>query len=151
MNLTKLKPFAFLAGFLCLIIVILLLITLFKNSSSSKKAQIYTPPSPPKFSPKALPQAQNFASELDKIIKDLPYKTATYSLEYLKGANIINVKLFGANENELLTAKQDAEKFIKDKGVTDICALNIFWITQVSQEVRENLNAKNYITTGCKP
>src|SRR3989338_372961 len=100
---------------------------------------------------KKLPQEVNFKDELSNIKEVLPYLGKDYSIEYIESINIINVKITASSAEEFKEIKKDAENFIKAQGVGDICALNIFWIPQVPQEVRKTINAKTLITTGCPP
>lgn len=149
MNLTKIKPLTIIGGILGAILFIVIIFLLFTNKKP-QQPQSYQPSIPPRSTQKGLPQAENFQEELAKIQDILPYKTANYSIEYLKPANIVNIKLNGSSEERLLESKREAEAFIKEKGITDLCTLNIFWIPQVSQQLRQTLSAKNFTTTGCK-
>ena len=65
-------------------------------------------------------------------------------MKLIKTVNIIIVKIDAQNQEEFVRIKNEAEQFIKDKGVDNLCPLNIFW---VSNNVKVDANL--LITTDC--
>ncbi len=148
-SLTKLKPFAkiglIVAGLLATVILITIIIALL----TQKKTQ-YTPPNPiPSFEPKKITQPAQFTNELAKIKPFLPYKGQGYSIEFLAQINAINIKVTASSPEEFLTIKKNAENYIKQKGVNNICSLNIFWIPLIDSATRQKLRATDFITSSC--
>jgi len=149
LNLSKIKPLA-LAGIISAIVIVLILLgvgILTRSKKQSTSPQVT--PSVVPFHPAQLPQPTGFEKEVDKIKPILPYKTTNYTIEYLSPINIINVKITAKNRDEFLKAKQDAESFLKAKGVEDLCKLSIFWIAQTDTNTRKSLSPKDLTTTNC--
>ena len=154
LTLTQFKPFIKITiGFIVILIVAFIGFVLFSNQEDNQTSKQNTAEKDvvQPTETKKLPQEVNFKDELSNIKEVLPYLGKDYSIEYIESINIINVKITASSAEEYKEIKKDAENFIKAQGVGDICALNIFWIPQVPQEVRKTINAKTLITTGCPP
>ena len=98
-----------------------------------------------------LKQAPGFENELGRIRIYLPYRGKNFSVEYVVSLNLINAKVKADSQQEYFATKTQIEGFFKSKGVMDICKLNIFWIPQVNNELRQALKATKgaLITSGC--
>jgi len=143
MNLTKTKPLALAVGILAVIFLVIVGILVF-SSEKKQVPQEYRPSPLPSVKPVPLSQPSGFEEEKSKLESFLPYKGPDYSIEFLKPVNIIIVKIDAQNQEEFVRIKNEAEQYIKDQGVEDICSLNIFW---VSNNVKVDANL--LITTAC--
>ena len=143
MNLTKTKPLALAVGILAVIFLVILGILVF-SSKKKQSPQEYKPSPVASLKPVPLRQPSGFEEEKSKLESLLPYKGVNYSIEFLKPVNIIIVKIDAQSQDEFVQVKGDAEQYIKDQGVEDICSLNIFW---ASNNVK--VDADLLITTGC--
>ena len=157
-NLTDIKPVAILTA-ISATLVIVGLITLIVLRYSPKPKTIPSPsptviqvaptPSPRALSTAKQQQPSGFDQELAKIKSILPYKTPTYTIEYLESINIINGKILKAdNRSEFIKVRQTAEVFLKSKGVNNLCVLNIFWIPPKNLDPKL-LNPTDLLTTNC--
>ena len=143
MNLTKAKPLALAAGILAVIFLVIVGILVF-SSEKKQSPQEYKPSPLPSVKPVPLAQPSGFEEEKSKLESLLPYKGPNYSIEFLKPVNIIIVKIDAQNQEEFVRIKNEAEQYIKDQDVENICSLNIFW---VSNNVKVDANL--LITTDC--
>ena len=143
MNLTKTKPLALAVGILAVIFLVIVGILVF-SSEKKQVPQEYRPSPLPSVKPVPLSQPSGFSEEKSKLEPLLPYKGPGYSIEFLKPVNIIIVKIDAQNQEEFERIKNEAEQYVKDQGVEDICSLNIFW---VSNNVKVDANL--LITTAC--
>ncbi|HCS78437.1 TPA: hypothetical protein DIV55_01705 [Patescibacteria group bacterium] len=153
MRLSRLKPILITLGTSVIIVLIFIIGSiLFSNNNESKngnQGQINNQSKQP--SPATIPQKPEFKNELEKIIESLPIQGDGFSIEYVKPINLINGKITANSAEEFITVKIAAENALKDKGVQDLCVLNVFWIAQTTQQIRKSIEGKNFITTGCAP
>ena len=143
MNLTKAKPITLAVGILAVIFLVIVGILVF-SSEKKQTPQEYKPSPLPTLKPVPLAQPSGFSKEKSKLESLLPYKGPDYSIEFHKSVNIIIVKIDAQSQEKFVQIKKEAEQFIKDKGVDNLCPLNIFW---VSNKVK--VDASLLITTGC--
>lgn len=146
-NLTKIKPYARFALVFGVLLIIIIGILIVRTAPSRKPIKYL--PTPPPLNPVKLTQGQNFASELAKIKSTLPYKGPNFSIEYLEPVNILSVKISAQTKEDYSQAKTKAEEYLRSRGVTDLCVLNIFWVPMVNQSLRKSLNAGDLLTTNC--
>ena len=106
-------------------------------------------PSPRTFTKAQLQQPIGFEEGTAKIKSILPYKTSAYLIEYEESINAINGKILKAsNRLEFIKTRQTAEAFLKSKGISDLCTLNIFWLPPQNFDP-ESLNPTDLLTTNC--
>lgn len=147
-SLTETKPYAkslIVLGLLSTVLVIFLIIRTL-TSGKSQEAITYQPTSPP-YSGKQLPQAEGFDEELAKIKPSLPYSGNGFVIEYLQ-ANLVIIKISSTTKEAYLTAKKQAEDYLRLKGVNDLCILRIYWVSE-DDKVRKELSAQELYTSGC--
>ena len=150
-NLTNIKPLALIIagiGFVALILLVLLIINSFQKSKS-ETASIYKPSPIPSLKPTKLPQAGGFEEELTKIKSILPYSGQNFTIRYRQTINTLDVEIQAQNREDFVKSRQEAEIFIKSKGVSDLCALNIFWETPENSLLYKDLQSKDILTTDC--
>lgn len=149
-NLTSVKRyriFIIIGGILLLVTFIYLIINTISQSKRQEQTQTEYKPSIPPYTGKKLSQAPGFDEEIAKIKDILPYQGPGYVIEYLS-ANVVIIKISAETKEDYLKAKESAETFIRKKGITNLCTLSIFWVSE-SDTVRETLTAPDITTTGC--
>lgn len=154
LNLTNIKPYARL-GIVLIIFVIIALVILI-SGSLRRKREVSQPsripsPTPIVWKGAKLPQPTGFEGELVKIKSILPYTGPNYTIKYRQTLNMVAVDINAKNRDEYIKTRQEAEALLKSKGITNLCTLNIFWRTPDDPLVRESLDARDIITTGCPP
>ena len=147
MNLTKIRPYARFALLLGILLIIILGVLIVRSAVREKPTR-YSP-TPPTLNPVKLTQSPDFASELAKIKSALPYQGPNFSIEYLEPVNILSVKISAKTKDDYSQTKTKAEEYLKSRGVTNLCTLNIFWVPIVDQPLRKSLNAQDLLTTTC--
>lgn len=147
-NLTNIKP---LIKYGIALVVIVLIVFTFSilTSERNNNSQEYKPPEPSPVVPQKIPQPVTFKTELSKIKPILPYSGNNYSIEYRDYLNAVEVEITAENREGYLKTKKQAEDFLKSKGLTDICSLNIFWIANIPRDKRADFDGSEVITTGC--
>ncbi len=152
-NLTNTKPLAIVAVILGGVLIIAFVVFIFGSLQKAKQTppetSVPVKPSFPPLTGAKLPQPKGFENELDKIKSILPYQGENYTIEYRQTLNMIGVRINAKSRDEYIQIRQNAEGSLKSKGVSDLCALNILWRTPDDPRVRESLNAKDTITSGC--
>ena len=146
-SLTKLRPFFI--PIVAIIVILLIIILGVFFSAKRTPSTSYQPTVPPLTNAK-LSQPSGFEDQLSKLISSLPHTENGLQIEYFKPTNIVNVKITATNVEDFRSKKLKAEDFIKSKGVTDICKLNIFWVPKTDPELSKSL-ASDLRTTGCTP
>lgn len=147
-SLTNLKPFAKIGLIVLGLMIVVILITIIAASLNQSKTK-YTPPTPlPSIQPKKITQPAQFQDEFSKIKPLLPYTGQGYKIEFLAPVNAINITITANSAEEFLSIKKNAENYIKQKGVNNICSLNIFWVPPSNLPIK-TIRATDLITAGC--
>lgn len=147
MTLSKLKPYSYIVfGLIIIILLVIIGIGLFSQEDKSKLRDTSTPSQKKSLK---LDQPKNFDKELTKIDEILPLKDPNYKVEYNKTLNLIMAEVNATSNDDYLQTKEKIENVIKNKGVKDICTLNIFWVAKASPEVRQSIDPKDTITSDC--
>lgn len=150
-NLTKIKPIALIIagiGIVALILLVLLVINSFQKNKP-ETASIYKPSPIPSLKPTKLPQASGFEEELAKIKSVLPYSGTNFTIRYRQAINTLDVEIQAQNREEFVNTRKEVEGFLKSKGVSDLCSLNIFWETPENSLLYKDLQSKDILTTDC--
>ncbi|OGD83905.1 hypothetical protein A2165_00250 [Candidatus Curtissbacteria bacterium RBG_13_40_7] len=152
-NLTKIKPLALASLVISIIVIILISFLIISSLKKDKPSQTetYKEPPIPTLKPTKLPQEEGFEPELSKIKSILPYTGKNFTIRYRGSINIITVEIKAQSREEFITTRKEVEAFLKSKGVSDLCSLNIFWQTPEGSTLHRLLGAKDLITSGCKP
>src|SRR3989344_5854560 len=150
-NLTNIKsPALIIAGIGILALILLLFVVINSlNKNRPEPTSVYKPSPIPSLKPTKLPQPEGFETELAKIKSVLPYKGKNFNIRYRQTINIVSVEIQAQNREEFIKTRQEAETFIKSKGVTDLCVLNIFWETPEGSLLYKDLTSKDILTTDC--
>ena len=150
-NLTNIKsPALIIAGIGILALILLLFVVINSlNKNRPEPTSVYKPSPIPSLKPTKLPQPEGFETELAKIKSVLPYKGKNFNIRYRQTINIVSVEIQAQNREEFIKTRQEAETFIKSKGVSDLCVLNIFWQTPEDSLLYKDLESKDIITTDC--
>lgn len=150
-NLTNIKSPALIVAGIGIIALILLGFLIINSLQKDKPetAVIYKPSPIPSLKPTKLPQAGGFEEELAKIRSILPYKGPNFTIRYRQAINTLDIEIQAQNREDFVKTRQEAEALLTSKGVSNLCALNIFWETPEKSLLYKELQGKDIITTGC--
>lgn len=151
-SLTNIKPLVKVALALVIIIVLIIITSLISGKFQRNGSISYKPSLPPTTKPVPLTQPAGFQSELSKVLPFLPYKTGNFSIEYQKEVNILSIKIAATSKDSYRSSKKEAEDFLKSKNISNVCALNIFWVPQIKDpSIRKSLETQDYYAATCLP